>query len=627
MDIKWKVQVLDKMFDDTYVRNLYLKMKYNTLGRFSFDMRDFGTVEVESYFAVGNTIRIFWGDILKMEGVIQKLVKSTTSWGWSIYGCDLNGLLLDRTPNMPYELGCDSLTIANSVMYAGCDFPTSMWGVGDGEEQGTYVLRYKVGLNTAYKQIRNLPHDLTWQTSTGGEGGIVSSVTSTSIVDDTKNWIVDQWKGAHCRMVTGAMKNNVYEVLSNTANSLNIGGGIPSDYFEVGRAGPIAVDGDRVYVGDAANGQVQVYDIEGNHITTWGSQGLNAPNIYTISCIAVSGGYVYIGVGSVNKVMKFTTSGTYVKEFAKGGMYLPDGTTYVWGCSSPVGIAVTGGLLYLDNADGGVVNVFNLDGVIQAQVCSGMGTGTAGIATDGAYLYTCGYISGLIKKWTLSGSLVSTWGGQGLPAEGEFNGAKYVTVDNGFVYVYSEFSGGMYSIAKFTTEGVLVEAIGVDHYTDNTSTINHSSGMFAYGGALFNACPDVSHSPDNINIGQHVDVYGVSDVESHSGIVPGDLYELTKGQTITWTKKYRVTNVKMTKNTHVISYNHTKDASKTHNSISVSGRDDNGGQIYTSLDDSSPITTLLSQESILSAPISASDTTIPVHDTTGFASSGEAWIE
>ena len=84
MDIKWKVQVLDKMFDDTYVRNLYLKMKYNTLGRFSFDIRDFGTVEVESYFAVGNTIRIFWGDILKMEGVIQKLVKSTTSWATPI---------------------------------------------------------------------------------------------------------------------------------------------------------------------------------------------------------------------------------------------------------------------------------------------------------------------------------------------------------------------------------------------------------------------------------------------------------------------------------------------------------------------------------------------------------------
>ena len=212
MDAAWKVYVQDRRFDDDQISNCFLKMKYETVGRFTFDFRAIDGDE--SYMVPGNTLRIFWGDLHKMDGVIQRADWDSTQFCYHVYGADIRGFLLDRVNTEPATVSSYTSDVQSQVMFTGCDFPSNIW-TGAGESIGKYTFHYKIGIQNT---IRIMGPEFRWITST--ERGTVYDHVNGCLYDATKNWEPNALRGATLRFVSGACKNNVYNICGNSSNKV-----------------------------------------------------------------------------------------------------------------------------------------------------------------------------------------------------------------------------------------------------------------------------------------------------------------------------------------------------------------------------------------------------------------------
>lgn len=215
MDAAWKVYVGDRRFDDNQISNLFLKLKYETVGRFTFDFRPIDGDE--SYMVANNTLRIFWGDLHKLDGVIQRVDWDDSQYCYHVFGADIRGFLLDRVNTEPSTVSSYTSDIQTQVQYTGCDFPSNIW-TGAGDKIGTYTFHYKLGIQNTIRitsATRNIWHNVI-------ERGTVYEHQNGCLYDATKNWTPMQYAGATLRFVSGACKNNVYNVNGNTANRVCI---------------------------------------------------------------------------------------------------------------------------------------------------------------------------------------------------------------------------------------------------------------------------------------------------------------------------------------------------------------------------------------------------------------------
>lgn len=214
MDAAWKVYVQDRRFDDDQISNCFLKMKYETVGRFTFDFRAIDGDE--SYMVVGNTLRIFWGDLHKMDGVIQRVDWDSKQFCYHVYGADIRGFLLDRVNTEPATVSSYTSDVTSQVMFTGCDFPTNIW-TGAGESIGKYTFHYKIGIQNT---IRITSATNIWRYCV--ERGTVYDHVNGCLYDATKSWATNQWQGATLRFVSGACKNNVYTICGNSSTKVCI---------------------------------------------------------------------------------------------------------------------------------------------------------------------------------------------------------------------------------------------------------------------------------------------------------------------------------------------------------------------------------------------------------------------
>lgn len=215
MDAAWKVYVGDRRFDDNQISNLFLKLKYETVGRFTFDFRPIDGDE--SYMVVNNTLRIFWGDLHKLDGVIQRVDWDDSQYCYHVFGADIRGFLLDRVNTEPSTVSSYTSDIQTQVQYTGCDFPSNIW-TGAGDKIGTYTFHYKLGIQNTIRitsATQNIWHNVI-------ERGTVYEHLGGCLYDATKNWEVNKYAGATLRFVSGACKNNVYNINGNSSNRVCI---------------------------------------------------------------------------------------------------------------------------------------------------------------------------------------------------------------------------------------------------------------------------------------------------------------------------------------------------------------------------------------------------------------------
>lgn len=219
MDARWKVYIQDRRFDDNEISKTYIKFKYGSVGRFKFDLRLLDTEEA-TYFATGNTLRIFWGDIHKLDGVIQRSDWDDDNYCYHIYGADLRGLLLDRIPQQQATVNSYTSDIVTSVMFDGCDFPTNIW-TGLGQSIGRYTFNYNINILNTIRITQNLPMYI-WEAGTIIERGTVYEHVNGCLYDATKSWATNEFAGMVLRFVSGDCKNNVYNINGNTTNRVCI---------------------------------------------------------------------------------------------------------------------------------------------------------------------------------------------------------------------------------------------------------------------------------------------------------------------------------------------------------------------------------------------------------------------
>lgn len=332
MDARWKVYVQDRRFDDNQISNMYLKLKWETVGRFSFDFRPMDGDE--SYMVANNTLRIFWGDLHKLDGVIQRVDWDSTQWCYHIYGADIRGLLLERVNATPATVHSYTSDIQTNVMFTGCNFPTNIW-TGAGENIGKYTFKYHIGIQNT---IRITSPTIRWDYVV--ERGTVYDHVNGCLYDATKNWVPQEYAGATLRFVSGACKNNVYNINGNTANKVCIRlPGEPASLYQMGDATTVSLK--------------------------W------ATCFPTAFCACLTGTTSVVVIGSDRGVYLSDDGGT---SWATQCSTLPDGVAFskIVNCGNDIICGITGNAVYR-SADAGVTwsNVYTATSVLYP---AGVGT-------------------------------------------------------------------------------------------------------------------------------------------------------------------------------------------------------------------------------------------------------------
>ncbi len=205
-----------------------------------------------------------------------------------------------------------------------------------------------------------------------------------------------------------------------------------------------------VYVCDFTNNNVQVFNSTGGYVTQWGSTGSGNGQFLDANGLYVDGGgNVYVDDPGNYRVQVFTLNpgpaGTYSYQFGS------QGTTGEGTFEDPTGVWTdpSGDIYIADGTQNLIQKFYAADGGFDLQ-WGGTGSGGNGkfawsnsVAVDptGTYVYvsdaTLGtsIINDLVQKFTVNGTFVSQWGGQGT-GNGQFESPRGISTDcAGNVYV------------------------------------------------------------------------------------------------------------------------------------------------------------------------------------------------
>ena len=233
----------------------------------------------------------------------------------------------------------------------------------------------------------------------------------------------------------------------------------------------------QIYVLNSGSGTVGEYTLSGQTINASFITGLSSPN-----GLAVSGGYLYVAQEN-GTIRKYTTSGTLVNASLISGLY------------GPAGIAISGNDLFVANSGGesSTIGEYTTSGAtVNAALVSGLGNPT-GLATDGNYLYVACWHTGNVGIYTTSGTAISSFG-----APGAYPGG-IVLDGKGDLYVST--LGG---VGEYTTAGVPVNALLISGgYNSGIGIALDGSGHLFwadnYGGAGGNVIREYTTNGQLIN--------------------------------------------------------------------------------------------------------------------------------
>jgi len=233
----------------------------------------------------------------------------------------------------------------------------------------------------------------------------------------------------------------------------------------------------QIYVVNYASGSIGEYSLSGQTINSSFITGLSSP-----TGLAVSGGYLYVAQEN-GTIRKYTTSGALVNASLISGLY------------GPWGIAISGNDLFVANGGGesSPIGEYTTSGAtVNASLVTGLGNPT-GLATDGNYLYVTCWHTGTIGVYTTSGAGITTFG-----APGPYPGG-IVLDGSGHVYV-STLNG----VGEYTTTGAPINpSLITGGYNSGTGIALDGNGHLFwadnYGGAGGNVIGEYTTSGQLIN--------------------------------------------------------------------------------------------------------------------------------
>jgi DNA-binding beta-propeller fold protein YncE len=183
-----------------------------------------------------------------------------------------------------------------------------------------------------------------------------------------------------------------------------------------------------LYVADTLNHRIQVFDSDGQFLTTWGSEGSGDGHFHFIygdpshnlalGAVAVDGqGNVYVADGGNARIQKFDGKGNFLTKWSSLGN--DDGQF-----TRPMDLTVDedGNVYVIDDRSTprGRIQKFDSEGNFLARFGEGLFGDPGGITIDGkGNLYVTDVARGTILKLDNNGELLATWGGPG-ESDGQF---------------------------------------------------------------------------------------------------------------------------------------------------------------------------------------------------------------
>lgn len=256
-------------------------------------------------------------------------------------------------------------------------------------------------------------------------------------------------------------------------NQVGVAGSAPGQLFNPRN---VAVDENgRIYVADSGNHRIQVFDADGNPITSWGEFGAAPGQFNEPWGIEVDGEYVYVADTWNYRIQKFTLDGDLVGAYGQSGSPLDDANPNLGFFYGPRDITAIGDGLFvitdtgnhrlqLMTADGEFINQTGRLGNLPGQFNEPVGLAAA---ADGS-VYVADTWNGRIQQFTpdLFARFeweVSAWGSQSIVNKPylavDSAGRIYATDPEGYRVLIFDATGAY--VGRFGTFGTDVNTFGL----------------------------------------------------------------------------------------------------------------------------------------------------------------------
>lgn len=291
-----------------------------------------------------------------------------------------------------------------------------------------------------------------WFNDSLGTNGTISNITGK--LPSTNQWTVSQiplipglnklrvsvvdWAGH-----TGTNQLDV-QAIPNYKFLLSWGvGGSGDGQFNQPMGFDISKD-NKVYVSDRFNSRIQIFDLVGNFLSTWGS-GFSVNAHVALDDL----GHIFVADAANNRVVKLTTEGAFISQVGSG---------------SPFGVAYDkkSGFVYVIDTNDQLTKYDANFNIIKQWGSSGSGNGqfsqAFSVAVDASgFVYVADRLNNRIQKFDSQGNFIRAWGEAG-SGPGQLGQPRGIRISpDGMVYVADTFN---HRVQVFTKDGEYITQWG-----------------------------------------------------------------------------------------------------------------------------------------------------------------------
>ena len=230
----------------------------------------------------------------------------------------------------------------------------------------------------------------------------------------------------------------------------------------------ITTNSTHILVADTGNSRIQIFDLDGTHVSQFGSNGTGNDQFYSPSGITTNSTHILVADTGNHRIQIFDLDGNYVSKFGIDG---PGNGQFRF----PTGITTNSTHILVADSGNSRVQIFDLVGSFVGKFGSdgtdnGQFSSTSGIAVTPIRILVTDLNSGRVQIFDLDGSFVGKFGSQGQD-NGQFFGPRGITTNSTHILV-ADSGNNRIQVFDFAPTAVIttINSIGGIH---NSGTVSY----------------------------------------------------------------------------------------------------------------------------------------------------------